>query len=315
MSGRKAIGFSIYISLPEEVTATPTEQTVVNNYDYMGGLVTLWRLPGESNVDYKNRLWDVNVHPGGPDYEGVLNNLGREFGLLRQKALTISLKLDSAGDPVATSPRVDILANRVVLYSDWRPGGTAVIDREIRTYQPGDTGYFLDDLITAINASPYFSAVIESGIRSNLQSSTLVRQTSDLLVTDNYVRTDRFIELDYDNIVQASLSFTEKGVFDTEVAGTPVADGEYLVDYVNGTVEAYTMPSGAGSCSYHAGQFPMEIDYVPVQIFSFQDDDFQDELFDEETLDSGSQVDTLPNSEGAEIYHQLFMETKVFWGE
>ena len=315
MSGRKAIGFSLYVELPTQIKKTPEERSIVNNFDYLGDLVSIWRLDGESNVDFKARILDVNVHPGGPDYEGVLNNIARDLGMLREQTLTISLKLDSAGSPVAPNPRVDILANRVVLYSDWRPDGTEVIDREIRTYKVGDTGYYLDDLTNEINNSSYFSAAIEQGIRPNLHSSNLVRATSDRLIVDDYVRIDKLQELDNDHIVQGSLNFTEKGIFDTEVSVTPSSDGEYYVNYVSGEVESYTIPSGTGTCSYHYGVFPLEIESVPVQIYSFQDDDFQDEMFTKNTLDSGEEINGLLNEEGTEIYHQLYMKTKVFWGE
>jgi hypothetical protein len=316
MSGRKSIAFIFSLQLPSQVVATPTSKSIVNNFDYIGDIVSLKRLDNETNANYKKRIWDVNVHHGGPDYEGVLNNIGRELGMLREKTLTIDLKLDSAGQPIAPNPRVDILANKVVLYSDWRPGGvTEVIDREIRTYQLGDVGYYLDDLVTAINQSNYFSAVVEQGIRSNLISSTLVRTSSDRQVADNYIHTDNFIELDYNYIVQGSLAFSEKGVFETEVTGTLSADGEYSVNYVLGEVLSYTLPSGIGFCSYHTAAFPLVIDSLPVQLFSFQDDNFQYELFEKQTLDSGEQINSLPTAEGSEIYHQLFMNTEVFWGD
>jgi len=311
----KTIGLTIYVQLPTQVKKTPVVQSVVNNFDYHGDLLSLKRLDGESNVDYRNRLFDVTVHRGGPSYEGVLNNIGRELGYIRQKAITIELKLHSDGSPIATNPRVDILANKVVLYSDWRPNGTSVIDRTIRFYQLDDTGYYLMNLISAINQSPYFMATMEVGIRRNLHSFLLVRGTSDRIIVDDYIRADKFQQLDNIQIIQNSLSFAEKGIFDTEVASSPTSEGQYYVDYTNGTVESYDLPSGDGTCSYHYAEFPMEVDYLPVQIFTLQDDDFQYELFDKETLDSGSSVNALPNVEGSEIYHQLFMNTKVFWGE
>jgi len=314
MSGRKTIGFSFNVELPTQVIATPTVRSVVNNFDYIGDQVSLIRLPGESNVDYRNRLWDVSVHQSGPNYEGVINSLGRDLGMLRQLTMTIELNLDSAGTPIAPNPRVDILANRIILYSDWRPNGTAVIDRTIRFFQIDDTGYYLNDLISAINESTYFTATLESGIRPNLHSFTLVRETSNIVVIENNIRADKLTELDYDYIIQDSLAFTEKGTFDTEVSGSPSQDGEYTVDYVNGNVEVYTMPSGTGSCSYQANIFPVKVDSIPMQIFSLQDDDFQSELYNKRTLDSGEEVNALLNAEGAEIYHQLFMNTKVFWG-
>jgi len=311
---RKTIGLSFYVNFPTQIRKSPVVKNIANSFDYIGGLVSLQRLSGESNVEFKNRLWDVNVHLGGPDYEGILNNIGRELGFLRRKALTIELKTKSNGEPVAINPRVDFLANRVVLYSDWRPNGTAVIDREINFYKLSDSGYYLSQLVTEINSSPYFTSTIEDGTRSNLHSFLLIRSTSDRLVVDDRIRVDKFQELEKTNITNDSLSFVEKGIFETEVNTAPAESGEYFVDYLNGTVESFDLPSGVGACSYHYAKFPMEIDCLPIQIFSFQDEDFQKELFDQKTLESGDIVNALPNIEGTEIYHQLYMETNVFWG-
>jgi len=315
MSGRKLQGFSIYIDLPVQVRATPTVKSIVNNFDYHGDLVSLRRLHGESNVDYKKRIWDVTVHPGGSLYEGIINNISRELGLEREPSLEIDLKLSSSGEPIAPNPRVDILANRVVLYSDWRPNGTTVIDREIRTYKLDDPGYYLDDLAAAINESEYFSATLLNNIRPNTISSTIVRGNSDINIIQENVHSDKLLNLNNTNIIRNSLMFLEKKIFDTEVTSTPASDGEYMVNYISGEVESYLQPSGQSYCSYHAAGFPMTVDTAPVQIFTFQDDDYQYELFNHETLDSGEIVNGLPNTEGSETYHKLFKETEVFWGK
>jgi len=315
MAGRKLQGFSIYVSLPTQVEATPQVHNVVNNFDYQGDLVSLRRLHGESNIDYKKRLWDVSVHPGGPLYEGVINGIARDLGLLRTPSLKIELKLDSSGSPIASNPRIEILANRVILYSDWRTTGTAVIDREIRTYQLSDTGYYLDDLAVAINASEYFSATLLGSTRPNTISSTLVRGNSNLSIRQEYVHSDKLLVLEHTNIIRESLIFFEKNIFDKEVSAEPTADGQYMVDYINGEVQSYLQPSGQSYCSYHAANFPMTVDTVQIQAFSFQDSDFQYELFHHNVLDSGDIENSLPNGEGSEIYHQLFKRTEVFWGE
>lgn len=315
MSGRKLQGFSVYVELPTQIEGRPTVHNVVNNFDYHGDLVSLRRIHGETNISYKERLWDVSVHPGGPLYEGIVNGIARELGYLRENAIQIDLKLTSAGSPIAPNPRVVILANQVVLYSDWRPNGTAIIDREIRFYQLNDTGYYLNGLVAAINQSSYFSAALIGNIRPNTISATMVRGDSHVVIPQEYIRSDKLQQLAQSNIIQTSLSFLEKDIFKTEVSTTPSADGEYMVDYVNGTIESYLQPSGQSYCSYHYNSFPMTVDTVPVQVFTFQDDDFQYELFHHKQLDSGELVRALPNAEGSEIYHQLFKNTEVFWGE
>ena len=108
--------------------------------------------------------------------------------------------------------------------------------------------------------------------------------------------------------------FEEKDIFVTEILTEPSSPGEYRVDYNNAKVENYSIASGLRSCSYHSDIFPLEVDSTPIEIYTFQDDDYQDELFDKKTLDSGEEVNALPNTEGAKTYHQLFLGTEVFWG-
>jgi len=311
----KLQGFSFYIELPNEISGAPKVRNIVDSFDLHGDMVGLHRINGENNADYKLRLWDASVHLAGPLYDGVVNGIAREFGLLRAPAITIDIKKGSSGAPVAPSPRVDILANRIVLYSDWRPDGTAVVDREIRTYQLDDDGYYLDDLATKINESNYFSATLDAEIRPNTITSTLVRKTSNLIVRSEHIRGDKLTQLINPYIVRNSVTFIEKDIFDVEVTGTPAEAGQYAVDYTNGEIMVFTLPSGHGYCSYMAANFPMEVDAVPIQVFTFQDDDFQYELFEKKELDSGELINALPNVEGSEIYHQLFKETEVFWGK
>jgi len=308
-------GFSFYVNTPSEVSGKPTKQSIVNQFDFLGDIVSLKRLQGESNVDYKQRIMDVSVHLGGPTYNGVVNNLTRDLGLLRENAVLIELKLDSSGSPIADNPRIDILPQKVILYSDWRPDGTETIDEEIRTYSPDDTGYFLSDLVAAINTSSCFSATIYSGIRPNLHSSNLITGSSDNIIRKDIMTSNNYNKLVASNIIHDSLSFDENDIFKTEVSVTPTSSGEYMIDYVNGKVYTYDIPSGQLGVYYHYALFPITIDYTPIRLYSLQDENFTDELFDKYTQASGDEVNALPNTEGSEIYHQLYKEMKVFWGE
>lgn len=307
--------FAFRITSINEYTGTPTSKNIVSHLDLISDLVSLNRLDEETNAEFKQRIMDVAVHPDGGTYEGAINGITRELGYSRQKAMTISLKLNSAGNPIARNPRVDILANKVVLYSDYRTDGTRVIDSTIRTYQPTDTGYFLDDLVAAINTSQCFSATIESGMRPNTHSTNLINGNTDIYVQGDPIDTDSLTVLSAQHIVETSLVFDETETFKTEVTGTPSAKGEYMVDRVNGKIYVYSVPQGDLAVSYHGSVFPFEVDYTPIKIYTFQDDDFQYELFNHETDDSGTEINTVLNTEGSETYHQLFTETKVFWGE
>ena len=311
-----SIGFTVDIQAPTEAKFyTLTPRSVANAFDFAGGLLSLPRISGERNIDYKNRLFDVAVHPGGPLYEGVINGIGRALGFIREKTLLIDLKLGSDGDALVPNPRVDILANRIVLYSDWQSVDTYTVDREIRFYSPADEGYYLNGLADLINESSYFSASIYDGIRENMQSFLLVRGTSNKVVYRQPIRADNVTIFEYNRIIEGTLWFEEKDIFETEVETDPDADGEYYVDYTTGLVKSYNLPSGNNICGYKCAVFPMKVDSLPVQVFTLQDDDFKKELFVQETLGSGETINSLPTAEGAEILHQVYKEVKVFWGK
>jgi hypothetical protein len=308
-------GFSFYINAPVEHTGTPKIRNTVNHFDLIADLVSLRRLSEESNIDFKQRIMDVAIHSSGGTYDGVINGITRELGYAREKAIQITLKLNSSGEPIARNPRVDILANKVILYSDYRAGGTQIIDKTIRIYKPEDTGFFLNDLVSQINSSQCFSASRYSGVRPNMHSTNLVQGDTDIYVQGDPIRTDTVTYLSAQHIVEESIVFDESDLFQTEVLGTPSAEGEYYIDRINGRIYTYSVPQGNLGVSYHASTFPFEVDYSFIKIYTFQDDNFQYELFNHETLDSGEIQNTLPNREGSEVYHQLFTETEVFWGK
>lgn len=314
-SGRKGQGFVFYISTPTEIRATPERRTIANTLDYAADLVSLPRIEGERNPEYKQRIMDVNVHPGGPLYDGVVNNLSRAFGYERNRGINIDLKTNSAGQYIATNPRIDILAHKVILYSDWRPDGTEVIDKEIRIYKPDDIGYFINDLVTEINSSECFSSYIYSGIRPNSMSTNLIRTTSDTVLYNDLIEGSNRINLSAQMIVEGSPIFNEKDVFKTEVSSMPTGIGEYYIQYHDGIVHTYDLPSGSYDISYHYATFPMVIDYSLIKIYTLQDEDFQGELFNKVLLDSGEEENGLLNSEGAEVFHQMFLETRFLWGK
>lgn len=312
---RSLISFSIYVNTPTTLEATPKQVQVVNSFDYNAGLVGLERVEGETNVELRERIWDASVHPSGPLYEGVVNGVSRDLGFLRQHAITIDLKLNSAGEPVATSPRVDILANRVILYSDWRPTGTKVIDKEIYFYQNDSEGYYLNNLVDSINASNCFSAILISDVRPNTHTTSLIKKTSHLFVPSEAIQVDKRTTLRFKYISKDGIMFEDKDTFSTETAAEPSDNGEFLINYTEGKVTSYNLPNEGNGCSYHANIFPLEIDYLPVQVFSLNDEDFTSELFNKDTLDSGEEINSLLNHEGSQIYHQLYKAAKVFWGK
>ena len=81
------ISFCFNVSSVKKVSLVPKRQNIVNRFDEHGDLLSLDRLPEEKNSDFRQRMLDVSVNKGDPTYEGFINNLSREFGLEKFKAL------------------------------------------------------------------------------------------------------------------------------------------------------------------------------------------------------------------------------------
>ena len=62
---------------------------VWNAFDEFALLLGLHRLPGERNLQLKNRILDVFENPGGVTTAGIRNGLSRDLGLLREEVQVI----------------------------------------------------------------------------------------------------------------------------------------------------------------------------------------------------------------------------------
>lgn len=313
--GTVSIGFAIKVSAITEVRIFPIRQPFVNRFDEHGDMFTLDRLPLESNLDFKKRIIDMSLHPGGPTYDGLVNNLSRELNAPRRPAMTVDLKTGSDGLPLVRNPHMEVLVDRISLRYNWTDHTSYDIDKDILFYDLGSEGYFLGNLINEINSSQYFIATIDPEMRANTLSTTLVRGTTYGKITDNTIKADQFTILNRKNILEGSIWFSDKTVFKTEVSTEPAAPGEFYVNYRQGWVKSYTASDGRGTCGYDYATFPCIVDASLICIYTLQDEEYVKKLFVQETLQSGEETNALPNTEGAEVIHQLFKECKVFWGE
>ena len=311
----KTISFLVNVKSATRLIAKPTRQNIVNSFDYNSSVVGVERLSSEGNVELRNKAFDASVHPAGPTYDGIINSLTRAFGFIRKRVLKIELKLASNGSIIATAPRIDFLADRVVLYQNWDPNSdNNIIDKEIDIYSSNDAGYYLSDLIIEINSSECYTCSLVDSIRPNTHSSSLVRGTSHNFISVDNIYMDYRTNLSNKNIIKNTLIFDDKNTFSTEVLTIPSAEGEFYVDYINGIITTYSIPKIETKCSYHYNVFPFFVDYSPIQVFSMNDDNFRNQLYNKEVLDSGELTNGLLNKEGQMILEEIY-KSNVFWGE
>ncbi|MEK1829019.1 hypothetical protein AAAC51_07670 [Priestia megaterium] len=56
-----------------------------NVFDEFGMLLGLYRLPGERNETFKNRILDIFKNPGGANKQGLINGISRELGISKDQ--------------------------------------------------------------------------------------------------------------------------------------------------------------------------------------------------------------------------------------
>lgn len=70
----------------------PSESIVRTPVDEIGSLLDIPRIQNESLVDYSKRLYDTYANRASSTYEGLINGINRELGLVKKQLLKVYLK-------------------------------------------------------------------------------------------------------------------------------------------------------------------------------------------------------------------------------
>jgi hypothetical protein len=308
----KKLNFILEVERSKQFTGVPSPRNIVNSFDHLGLTVGVKRISEESNSSYRERIWDASVNPAGSVYREMLNGIARDFGFLKQEVFKIDLKRSSDGEALASSPQVEVYANRIVLYHNYRMP-TKEIDKEVYFYKPDSSGYYIGDLMRELQSSEYFTIEVASGIRENLLSKFIMKDTTKGFAQEGS-RATKTIILSEKNVVPESFYCSDVSAFLTEVYEEPNRDGEYLINYKEGIVYTYSIPKIGHTINYSYNYFPISIKYMPVQVNSLSDEDYVDELYIYEENEHGQLERTFLNKEGTEVYHELYLKNRMFWG-
>lgn len=325
-SGSGTFTFIFNVDWDGSVTVSPSARSIYNFFDDLGNILGLPRLPEERNAEYRQRIQDIYARVPGSSYEGLVFAATRGLGLSVEDAITITPASDLYGTRRASSPKVEVKANRVILYSAWQNEDTYTIDREINIYaRSGDTynGYYLSDLISAINESDYFSAAYaNSGVDPRTFSSNLIIDSSNIEVESEAVKMSERFRLDTDgssggDIVSGTLFFSNDIDFSSvkSAEGSVSAAGDYYVDYNTGLIVMYRAPTMPAYCRYHYRDFPFTLKMSPVRVYNLADEDFMEEICESVTMESGIAAEGLLTQEGADIIDNIFDNIPFFWGD
>lgn len=77
---------------------TPTPIVIRTSLDEHGSLLDVARIPGEPLTDYSRRLFDAYANRASSTYEGLLNGINRELGLLKEDVMEVRIRALGLGD-------------------------------------------------------------------------------------------------------------------------------------------------------------------------------------------------------------------------
>jgi hypothetical protein len=300
-----------------KIVGRPEVHNIFGPLDDQGLRLDLKRLKGESNSAYKQRILDVFVSPASATYNGLINGITRELGLQQFEAIEIDTLRDVNDKFVAPAPRIKVDSTEVILYSKWLSDDDYVIDRTIPIFNTIDEGFSLENLVSAINDSAFFTAQILSNVSGTGRSLQLLLQDSTQIVPSELVPTASSFQLDNTNIMSGSAFFSETDVFITEVLlenQVSSALGNYFIERDTGRIKLRGLPSGGGTVRYTHMEFPFRLKASNVVLQRLFDDKIKQQLFEQVRLNTGEFVNGLPKPETVDIINELIAVKGVYWG-
>ena len=176
-------------------------------------------------------------------------------------------------------------------------------------------GYFIEDVIEAINDSIYFD--LELLTDQNIdkwKSNHLMYSTSNATVISEPLLASRSNKLDNNLILELKAQQYENFLNEKFSLADVNEPGDYYIDYVNGVI--FTEALASGYVSYTYRKFPFTLYWQPVRAFPLNDPDIKYTHYD--TLlsdDTGLPEYTLLNSHGAKIANKTLQVHPLGWGK
>lgn len=294
-----------------QARGVPTLSSVFNEFDSHGVLLGLPRLRGEKNAEYKKRLLDVYTHRASSTYTGLINGITRELGLEFYKPIVLSKDPSLPGSQV---PVIEFVENKVKIWSNGRQGDP---DIEINRSSVDSKGYWVGDLVTKINESGLFTAVLSSGAELFSRSDCILNQSSSKLVNSEALKSSQQQVLNNKKLEPGSLTFSDRFTFAKEVQ-TKVEvtkQGYYFVDYENGVINSYSVPDTGSRVRYNYNLETFEPVASPVIIRNTLSEDFQEQMFIQTQSPTGETNSGIPTELGANIINELMSVFPMYWGD
>lgn len=296
-----------------DIVGTQIPKTVWNQYDEHGLVVSLNRLEGETNWEYRRRLTDSMVHVANSSYRGIVHGLTRELGLALSQPVLINPRTDGDGRFLAADPYIRFDGAYVYLYSDYKNNR---LDWAIDRHEAGGNYEHLVRLVDFINTTAFFEAAILPGFDHYTRSMSLMNQSNRVLVPGETIPASTRFRLNNSRIVRNSLTFTDRLMFKNEMTSADLVDdrGQYHIDYHNGIVTVGAVPESDISVRYQYTTYPFKPIASPVIVCDITNDNFRSKMFQQIQLDDGTYAHGIPKEVGVDIINELLTVVPMYWG-
>jgi len=288
------------------------EHNVFNELDSQGLALSLSRLTGERNAEYKQRLLDVFTHKANSSYTGLIYGITRELGLSLKKEFTIT-PTNPTLFPNAAIAFKDV---RCCIYPDYygSPETVTEIDRYTLALNSGYTLKELKDKIQAVRydssgtPTQLFTVTEEVGIDLSQRSATIFDQDSVLEEKRESMSSHgKTISLKHTGVFKDS-EYIYSNKLKTKITdeNATLKENEYRINYSTGTIECYEAPGDGSYISYFYRNDDFEIFSSPVIINNLQNAEFRKKMFYQILQDDGSYENGRPTFFGADIINELY---------
>lgn len=302
------------VSRADEIIISPSARNVWNQFDEHGLIAGLHRNTGEKNWEFRRRIYDAWTNIANSSYRGLINGITRELGLELYYPIRIDPKISAAtGKFYAPDPYILFDGTNLYLYSDYSSGTP---DYQIDRYATAGNYEKLGWLVDFINSTTYFEASLTAASYKNENSMVVINQ-SNRATHEQDLDSSTKTKLKYKHIIPNSVLFAgDNDVIKREVlwVGDVSSLGTYHIDYVEGILTTYSIPSLEASIRYDYIVYP----FIPVSseiiIYDINNNNFKTQLFSQILLDDGTYEHGLPNELGVDLINELLTVVPLYFG-
>jgi hypothetical protein len=296
---------------------TPQSHAIWNEFDKLGLLLGLSRLPDEKNAEYKQRLLDVFVHRSDSTYQGLINGITRELGFSLYEAMTIKPIIKGDGSALAPNPGIVFKDTKCYIYlnvDETEEDPSFTFDR----FDHSGDSFTYRELIQNIEDTGYFNIELIDGVNENTRSMSIFNQKSIKLISAESInKGGSIISLENDNLIPESFNLISSNLTErVTVQEELILSNQYYVDFAAGVVYTTQVPSSDSRVRYKCRNDDFSVMASPVILLNLQSSDIQTKMFEQvAAIDGSDDINGAPTAFGADLINELLSISGIAWGE